>query len=713
MLVSSTTSRSASISSLVGPCPGIQPSAEWIVDASIPVDSAIRRAARPVGATSATDARCALAAAQISRIVAVLPVPGPPVTIDIRDANAASTAAHCSGAGMRSAAAGGAAAGGGRRTRRGGGAAADGARRRTGRGGGRGAAARGRGRGAGPAAWPAPGPARRRAGGGSSRPARPPARRSAGGRPRRRPRRSRGGSGRRRTCPAAARRPVPGPPSSFGGAGREVGHRQAGRAVALGLAEHVDDRGPHAADAVARDARRARDRVRDREPDAEHARQLVGAAAHDVVRAVAVLGRDPRHQPGEPVRREQEVQRAGGAQAVPRADRLVGPLRVQPRGPERARRVLVDREQHVVAVALQQPRRPPDADVLDAPQVGDQRLVARGRHRLGDPHLDLQAEALVVGPHALDPHPLALLEVRERPDEHDVVALAIGVDDGEAGVLGREAQPPHHHLVRERRPGLAVDHPRRPYNALRAYPTRTRVSVQLRRSDVTGTTSRDDWSNQCDAARARSTRGCAPTSSAGATRPGTRCPPSARSARSSTPAGTRSARRSSGCSRAGWSRSARAARRACATGATTAGWSCCWRVSCRRRCRRGGPRWRCGRASAPTRRGAVRARADVALQGADQRARGAAGRARGPRGAATRTTRCMWDLIVDGADNIAYRLALTTLLSRGDIVSVGRRRGAGRARGRGRDHRAGGGDRGGRRGGRARDARATCWSARS
>ena len=74
--VSSTTSRSASISSRVGPWPGIQPSAEWIVDASIPVDSAIRRAARPVGATSAIDAFCALAAAQISRIVAVLPVPG-------------------------------------------------------------------------------------------------------------------------------------------------------------------------------------------------------------------------------------------------------------------------------------------------------------------------------------------------------------------------------------------------------------------------------------------------------------------------------------------------------------------------------------------------------------------------------------------------------------------------------------------------------------
>ena len=100
--VSSTTSRSASISSRVGPSPGIQPSAEWIVDASIPVDSAIRRAARPVGATSAIEALCALAAAQISRIVAVLPVPGPPVTIESRAPNAASTAAHCSGAGIRS-----------------------------------------------------------------------------------------------------------------------------------------------------------------------------------------------------------------------------------------------------------------------------------------------------------------------------------------------------------------------------------------------------------------------------------------------------------------------------------------------------------------------------------------------------------------------------------------------------------------------------------
>ena len=73
-----------------------------MVDASMPVDSAIRRAARPVGATSTIDAFCAAAAAQISRIVAVLPVPGPPVTIESREANAARTACHCSGAGTRS-----------------------------------------------------------------------------------------------------------------------------------------------------------------------------------------------------------------------------------------------------------------------------------------------------------------------------------------------------------------------------------------------------------------------------------------------------------------------------------------------------------------------------------------------------------------------------------------------------------------------------------
>ena len=102
--VSSTIRRSVSSSSTVGPWPGIQPRAEWTVEASRPLDSLIRRAARPVGATSSTEAFCSRAAAQISRIVAVLPVPGPPVTTESRLANAARIAADCSGAGMRSSA---------------------------------------------------------------------------------------------------------------------------------------------------------------------------------------------------------------------------------------------------------------------------------------------------------------------------------------------------------------------------------------------------------------------------------------------------------------------------------------------------------------------------------------------------------------------------------------------------------------------------------
>ena len=54
----------------------------------------------------------------------------------------------------------------------------------------------------------------------------------------------------------------------------------------------------------------------------------------------------------------------------------------------------------------------------------------------------------------------------------------------------------------------------RPYNARRADSTRTRVSVQLRRKDVTGTTSGMTGPTSTTS-RARSTRGCARTSSAG------------------------------------------------------------------------------------------------------------------------------------------------------------------------------------------------------
>ena len=82
-----------------------------------------------------------------------------------------------------------------------------------------------------------------------------------------------------------------------------------------------------------------------------------------------------------------------------------------------------------------------------------------------------------------------------------------------------------------------------------------------------------------------------------------------------------------------------------------------------RRCMRRGRRWRCARASAPTRRGGAPsartrrckaqlvARAEQLAAVEDLDARNA-------------HYEVLWDLIVEGADNIAYRLALTTLVAR-------------------------------------------------
>ena len=45
------------------------------------------------------------------------------------------------------------------------------------------------------------------------------------------------------------------------------------------------------------------------------------------------------------------------------------------------------------------------------------------------------------------------------PDEHDLVAVAVGVDDREARLVARPAAPPDEDLVLERRAGDALDHP--------------------------------------------------------------------------------------------------------------------------------------------------------------------------------------------------------------------------------------------------------------
>ena len=97
----------------------------------------------------------------------------------------------------------------------------------------------------------------------------------------------------------------------------------------------------------------------------------------------------------------------------------------------------------------------------DALEVGEQRRLAAGRERLGGRDLDLQPVAAVVLPLAADADPLALLEVADRPDEHDLVAGALRVDDREARLVARPAAPSDQDLVLERRAGDALDHVRR------------------------------------------------------------------------------------------------------------------------------------------------------------------------------------------------------------------------------------------------------------
>ena len=94
--------------------------------------------------------------------------------------------------------------------------------------------------------------------------------------------------------------------------------------------------------------------------------------------------------------------------------------------------------------------------------------------------------------------------------------------------------------------------------------------------------------------------------------------------------------------------------------------------------RRGGPTpscarsSSCARASAPTPPGAARERA-ARPRRRDRRARGAGARRRRRRRRAPRATRSSGSAIVDGAGNLAYRLAYNTLLAGQHLVALARR----------------------------------------
>ena len=101
------------------------------------------------------------------------------------------------------------------------------------------------------------------------------------------------------------------------------------------------------------------------------------------------------------------------------------------------------------AVALEQPLRPARTDVLDRAQVGEQRRLAGGLLDAGALGHEAPAVARMALPAALDGDRLALVDVVERADEHDLLALLADPGQHREGAVGR---PPAHggHLDAER-----------------------------------------------------------------------------------------------------------------------------------------------------------------------------------------------------------------------------------------------------------------------
>ena len=170
------------------------------------------------------------------------------------------------------------------------------------------------------------------------------------------------------------------------------------------------------------------------------------------MRVVAVVLVDPARQIRQSVGRQQQVQPAGDPQRLPRLGGGPGAAGPQPDRGERRLGVGVDPlEQVLEAEALDQLLGAARADVLDALEVGDDRVGVVGRQRAGLGDLDLASEAAVGHPLAEDPGALARLQVHEWPDQGDRRPVAGGrVEHRPAGLLVGEPHVPHGHRSIER-----------------------------------------------------------------------------------------------------------------------------------------------------------------------------------------------------------------------------------------------------------------------
>ena len=216
-------------------------------------------------------------------------------------------------------------------------------------------------------------------------------------------------------------------------------------ALGLGERQRVLDAGGQPVGRIQRRVERARERVGRREADPVELADRVRLALQAGDRAGAEVARDaPGRRGVDAVRVEEQAQLAQLALVAPRRHRGAEPARPDPlHGREDALGIAVDRRQDLVgAEPLDETDRRDGSDMLDALEVGADRVLAdrlEHAHALG---LKLPAVAGVAAPAARDRDRLALAHVRERTDEHDLLAL-VGdrVEHGEVALGDAPAHP--------------------------------------------------------------------------------------------------------------------------------------------------------------------------------------------------------------------------------------------------------------------------------
>jgi hypothetical protein len=213
--------------------------------------------------------------------------------------------------------------------------------------------------------------------------------------------------------------------------------------------QDVQQPGVDAPRRVGRRAERLRERVGGGEADPLDLGHRVGVDAQRLDRRRPERAVDPRRGGGrDAVALEEHPHRPQRALLLPRAHR-----RPDPRAPDpghlaqRPAGVAVDRGEHLLgAVALEQPRRTANADVLDRGQVGQQRGLALGLAHAHPLDGELRPVLGMPAPRAPDVDRLAGVDVGERAGQHDLVALvADAVQHGEVALLEGVAHRRHLH----------------------------------------------------------------------------------------------------------------------------------------------------------------------------------------------------------------------------------------------------------------------------